>query len=64
MGLVRDRSQEEDHARLWDDTKLKLKQPNLDGINPSVFAVKARIWLPVGFKRIFQTQPLKPTKAH
>ena len=23
------KGQEEDHARLWDDTKLQLKQPNL-----------------------------------
>ena len=29
MGLVSDKSQEEDHARLRDDTKLQLKQPNL-----------------------------------
>ena len=28
-GLVSDKSQEEDHARLRDDTKLQLKQPNL-----------------------------------
>jgi len=30
MRLVSDKSQEEDHARQWDDTKLQLKQPNLD----------------------------------
>jgi len=27
-----DKSQEEDHARLWDDTKLQLKQPILKRI--------------------------------
>jgi len=30
MGLVNDKSQEED---LWDDTKLQLKQPNLGWIS-------------------------------
>jgi len=29
MRLVSDKSQEEDHARQWDDTKLQLKQPKL-----------------------------------
>jgi len=29
MELVNDKSQEEDHTGLWDDTKLQLKQPNL-----------------------------------
>jgi len=28
-GLVSDKSQEQDHARLQDDTNLELKQPNL-----------------------------------
>jgi len=35
MGLVCDKRQEEDNARLWDDTKLQLKQPNSD--QPKIF---------------------------
>ena len=37
MGLVGDKSQEEDHARLRDDTELQLKQPSLGRINPNFF---------------------------
>jgi len=33
MGFVSDKSQEENHAKLWDETKLQLKQPNLRWIN-------------------------------
>ena len=39
MGLVSNERQEEDHARLWDYTKLQLKWPNLGWINPRFFAV-------------------------
>ena len=42
MGLVSDKNQEEDNARLWYDTKLQLKQPNLDWINPRFFFLQCK----------------------
>jgi len=43
MGLVSGKNQEEDHARLWDDIKLQLKQPNIGWINPRFFARMYRV---------------------